>query len=125
MIAAPLIPDPLPATPTAYAIAVGTQTAATATARAEKSRQELVVGTMNVESQVFRCPSEEYGTDTLIPAGAVISILGWTTDERGVEWFLVRDDVNQPQQWVRFQNQITLTPTDYKSRLPGATKCRL
>lgn len=122
--AAPLIPEALLATPTTYAIAVGTQTAATATKRAQKSRQELVVGTTNTEIQIFRCPGDTTPTDTRIPTGTIVSILGWVEDEHGAGWFLIRDDVGQPQEWIKSE-QVSLTPPDYKTHLPTSAKCRL
>ncbi len=124
-IVGPLIPPQLPATRTIYAIVVSTRSVATATARAQSARkQDLVLGIAARDLSIYRCPGEAYRSTAKVPQDASIRILGWNEDANGVVWFLTKDDPDKAQEWIHFDANIKLTPSNFKTYFPEPVSCR-
>lgn len=124
LISDPLPPSLLAATPTAYSITLSFVKTATKRAEALQPSQVLVSGSTTVRIEIYLCPDDASETSSYVDAGAVFDILGWYAHPKGTIWFLIRDDKDKPQAWIKSSSNLTITPADFKPYSPKLTGCR-
>ncbi len=119
----PMIPPDLPATPTFYAAALNARKTATAIADKNDSSRFFILGVSSKNQSVYRCPGEGNKTGLELAQGKAIQIFGWLSDGNGTVWFLVNDDRTSPQEWIRSDSALRLSPPEYRDQL-GKTSCK-
>lgn len=112
-------PTPTPtATPTATRTATPTPTP-TPTATPHPQAQALA----RTDLATYSCPGERFSTGSQAFKGRTLSVLGWNKNDEG-EWLLIEDSIDQPQIWVKLDQNIELHPSEYQSLVPSLA-CRL
>ena len=80
----------------------------------------FVLGIISAQVDVYACPGDEEPLGTL-DAGDTFPILGWDefeTEDGIDDWVLIEDEIGRPQNWIRIDDNVTISVSNFKDFLP-------
>lgn len=83
----------------------------------------VVVGEARTTLKLFSCPGTNNKVVGQISSGQSFVVVGWNTDNENRIWYLVKDFLESPQQWVQKQDGLIIFPQNFDTYI-SRISCR-